>query len=139
MLLESERLGQLEVDEESIITVPEGLLGFEDRTRFALIPADELGAYTWFHAIDDPSLAFLAVVPGFFFDDYAPDLPAGDVTALDLTDPADAQVLCLVTIAGDAITANLMGPIVVNVRSRLGRQVVLPDQGYGAREPLGGG
>ncbi len=138
MLLESERLGQLEVDDESIISVPEGLLGFDGRTRYVLIPADEVGAYTWFHSVDDPALAFLAVVPGFFFADYAPDIPAEDVTALELTDPADAQVLCLVTIDGDAVTANLMGPIVVNVRERLARQVVLVDQGYSTREPLGG-
>ncbi len=138
MLLESERLGQLEVDEESIVSVPEGLLGFEGSTRYVLIPADEVGAYTWLHSVDDPALAFLTVVPGFFFDEYAPDIPAEDVTALDLTDPADAQVLNLVTIDGDAVTANLMGPVVVNVRARLARQVVLTDQGYGTREPLGG-
>jgi flagellar assembly factor FliW len=137
MLMESERLGQLDIDEGSIISVPDGLLGFDGRTRFALIPADELGAYSWFHSIDDPALAFLVVVPSFFFDDYAPDLSAEDVNALQVEEAADVQVVCLVTITDDDITANLLGPVVINVSARLGRQVVLTDQGFGTRVPLG--
>ena len=137
MLMESERLGQLEIDEGSIISVPDGLLGFESHRRFVLVPADDVGAYSWFHSVDDAALAFLVVVPGFFFDDYAPELSDPDVAALGLTDASDAQVLCLVTITNDDITANLMGPVVVNVTERRGRQVVLADQGFSTRTPLG--
>ena len=127
MLLESDRLGAIEVDETSLVEVDGGLLGFESIHRFALIQADDAGAYSWLQAVDDPGLAFLAVVPSFFFPDYEPDVP---------DDPADAQVLCLVTIAGDDITANLMGPVVMNVANRTARQVVLVDQGWTTREPL---
>jgi len=136
MLLESDRLGAIEVDEASLVEVDGGLLGFESIHRFALIQADDEGAYSWLQAVEDPGLAFLAVVPGFFFPDYSPDVPDDDVEALDLRDPADAQVLCLVTIAGDDVTANLMGPVVVNVANRTARQVVLLDQGWTTREPL---
>lgn len=136
MLLESDRLGSIEVDESSIVELPAGLLGFEEARRFALVQADEYGAYSWLHALDDPGLAFLTVVPGFFFPDYAPDVPDDDAAALDLTDPQDAQVLCLVTISGEAVTANLLGPVVLNVSTRTARQVVLADQGWSTREPL---
>jgi flagellar assembly factor FliW len=139
MLMESDRLGAVEVDERSVISVPGGLLGFEGQERYVLVPADDAGAYSWFHSLDDPGLAFLVVVPGFFFDDYAPELSDADVAELGIEDPADAQVLCLVTIRDDAITANLLGPIVVNVANRRARQVVLADQGHGTRVPLGGG
>jgi len=44
--------------------------------------------------------------------------------------------LCLVTIAGDDVTANLLGPVVLNVANRTARQVVLADQGWSTREPL---
>jgi flagellar assembly factor FliW len=136
MLLESERLGPIEVDDADLLELPEGLLGFEGVSRFALVPADDVGAYAWLHAVDDPGLAFLTVVPAFFFPEYAPDVPDDDVAALDLTDPNDAQVYCLVTIAGDDVTANLLGPVVVNVVTRTGRQVVLLDQGWTTKERL---
>ena len=90
---------------------------------------DEVGAYSWLHSVEDPGLAFLTVVPAFFFPEYAPDVPDDDVAVLDLSDPNDAQVYCLVTIVGDEITANLLGPVVVNVANRTARQVVLVDQG----------
>lgn len=137
MLMESERLGALEIDESSIIDLPDGLLGFDERRRFVLIPADEIGAYSWLHALDDPGLAFLVVVPAFFFPDYAPDLPDEEVEALGLTDPASAQVLCIVSISDDLVTANLLGPVVLNVETKMARQVVLVDQGFSVRTPLG--
>lgn len=137
MLIDSSRLGALEIDDDSVIEFPEGLLGFEDRRRFALVPADQLGAYSWLHSVEDPDLAFLVVAPHFFFDDYAPDLDDSDASALDLTDDRDAQALCLVSITDDAITANLLGPLVLNVRTQVGRQVVLAEQGFSARTPLG--
>jgi flagellar assembly factor FliW len=136
MLLESARLGSIEIDEADLIELPAGLLGFETTSRFALVPADEVGAYSWLHSIEDPGLAFLTVVPAFFFPEYAPDVPDDDVAALDLTDPNDAQVYCLVTISGDDITANLLGPVVVNVVNRTARQVVLVDQGWTTKEKL---
>ena len=136
MLLESERLGPIEVDEANMVELPAGLLGFESTSRFALVPADEVGAYSWLHSVEDPGLAFLTVVPAFFFPDYAPDVPDDDVEALALTDPDDAQVYCLVTISGDEVTANLLGPVVVNMVNRTARQVVLVDQGWSTKERL---
>jgi flagellar assembly factor FliW len=136
MFVDSERLGPIEVADESVIELPAGLLGFETCHRFALIPADDVGAYVWLQSIDDPTLAFLAVVPGFFFPDYAPELPDEDAAALELESDADAQVLALVTISDDAVTANLMGPVVLNVSTRQARQVVLTDPPWPTRAPL---
>jgi len=137
MLMESDRLGVLEIDEASIIDVPDGLLGFDERHRFVLIPADEIGAYSWLHALDDPELAFLVVVPNFFFPDYAPELTDDEVEVLGLSDPDAAQVLCIVTISDDQVTANLLGPLVLNVETKVARQVVLADQDFSVRTPLG--
>jgi len=137
MLMESDRLGVLEIDESSIIDVPDGLLGFDERHRFVLIPADEVGAYSWLHALDDPELAFLVVVPNFFFPDYAPELTDDEVEVLGLSDPDAAQVLCIVTISDDQVTANLLGPLVLNVETKVARQVVLTDQDFSVRTPLG--
>jgi flagellar assembly factor FliW len=135
--IQSDRLGAIDVDPTSVIEFTDGLLGFEDHKRFVLISADESGAYCWMQSLDNSALAFLAVVPGFFFDDYVPNVPEADVDALGLTEATATQVLCLVTLSDAGITANLLGPIVVNLDSRQARQSVLTDGHWTTRESLG--
>ncbi len=137
VLIHSDRLGPIEVDEASTIEFEDGLLGFEQHRRFALVAADESGAYTWMQSVDDAALAFLVVVPGFFFADYSPDVPDADVAALGITERTPTQVLCLVTLSDAGITANLLGPVIVNLTTRHARQVVLTDGRWTTREPLG--
>lgn len=136
MLIESDQLGAVEVDETKVLTFPDGLLGFPDVTRFALLDAGDDGTYFWLQSLEDPQLAFLSAVPWAFFPDYEPELSASDQDALELTDAHDAIVLCLLTITDDAVTANLLGPLVVNAVTRTGRQIVLGDSDYTTRAPL---
>lgn len=138
MLIASDRFGEIEVAEERILSFPEGLLGFPEARRFAMVESDDAGVYFWLQSVDDPSLAFLTVMPWAFFPDYAVDLPEAEERSLELEREGDALVLCLLTVHRDtkAITANLLGPLVINAVSRRGRQVVLAESGYPVRAPL---
>lgn len=132
------RFGEIEVDEERVITCPEGLPGFPEARRFVLVDVRDTGVFYWLQSLDDPALAFLAAVPWPFFPDYEPELPEADQEALGLESAGDALVLCLLTVqrAERAITANLMAPVVVNRASRVGRQVVLAEAGWPLQAPL---
>lgn len=138
MLVASERLGDFEVEDDRILAFPDGLLGFQGAQRFAMVEGDDNGTYYWLQSVDDPSLAFLSVVPWAFFPDYAIELGDTDEQSLGLTSAADALVLCLLTVHRESgqITANLLGPLVVNASSRVGRQLVLADSGYPVKAPL---
>lgn len=125
MLIASDHLGELDVDDSLLIEVVGGVIGFPDATRFALVEAEETGIYCWLQSVDHPGLSFLSLVPWPFFPDYEPELPDEDCETLGLARPEDAQVLCLVTIGDEAVTANLLGPVVVNTATRRARQVVL--------------
>lgn len=141
MLVRSERLGDLDVDDDKVLTFPEGLLGFPGHAHFVMVDIDGGDAYRWLQSVDDPALAFLAVIPWHFFPDYEPEIDGVTETELDLHDPGDAIVLCLISIREDAdpaITANLLGPLIVNTTTRVGRQVVLAESGYTARAALVG-
>jgi flagellar assembly factor FliW len=67
-------------------------------------------------------------------------LSDADSAALGLVDPGDGLVLVLLTARGDpaSVTANLLGPLVVNVRTGRGRQLVLAESGYSAQHPIVG-
>jgi flagellar assembly factor FliW len=138
VLISSERFGDVDCDESATLTFPHGLLGFEDQSSFVVVPVDEDGIYSWLQSTNDPALAFLATSPHYFFPDYAPEVNDSDLEELELNDPSETLLLCLVTIADDSITANLLGPIVVNTRTRRARQVVLSENRFSTREPLGG-
>jgi flagellar assembly factor FliW len=77
-------------------------------------------------------------IPWLFFPDYTPELSDIDQTGLGIEQEEDAIVFCAVTLDADTRTAsmNLLGPFVVNVNNRRGRQIVLTDQDYPLRAPL---
>ena len=136
-MIQSDRLGPIECDESMLLHFADGLLGFEHLSDFVVVAADGDGVYFWLQSAEDPAVAFLTVAPGLFFPDYAPDVPDIDVDALGLSKPSDAHVVCIITIGEDAITANLLGPVIVNVTTRAARQVVLGEQRWSVHAPLG--
>lgn len=123
------RFGDLDIDPARIVEFDEGLLGFPDARRFALLDANDDGDLYWLQSLDDGGLAFLATVPWTWFTEYEPDIPEPDREQLALESADDASVLCLLTVDREqhVMRANLLGPVVVNVRTRRARQVVLHD------------
>ena len=136
MEIETTRFGTLSVEDERIITFPNGLLGFPDHTRFALIQTGEENYFFWLQAVEDPNLAFVVTDPGIFFKEY--HVPVRDETRLELhlTDDGDAQCFVICNKVGDWLTGNLLGPILVNAQNRLAQQVVLTEKKYTTRQPL---
>lgn len=125
------------------LTFPLGLPGFAGLRRFGLAQwGGPDSPYSRLVALEQPETAFLVAPPEEFFEDYDVALDDEDATLLQLQDPADALVLVVITVgerAEDA-TANLLGPLVVNTRTRLGAQVVQEARGeLGTRVPLAGG
>lgn len=136
MRVESEQLGVIEVEDTKIIRLPDGLLGFPEITRFALIEANNDGTYFWLQAVDNPELSFLTLIPWGFFPEYEPEISDIDQAILDLKSPEQALVLCLITITDDAVTANLLGPVIINGITGIGRQIVLDSRDYSTRASL---
>ena len=87
----------------------------------------------WLQSLDDPKLAFVVVQPGIFLSDYTPPLQSFVLDELQVTPGNDPEVLVILTIpAGQPheMTANLLGPVVVNVNKRLAKQVLLDPNRY---------
>ena len=115
-----------------------GIYGFPEARSFVLAPTSHDGLY-WLQSTEHTALCFVLADPFVFFKGYAVDLPDIDVAHLHASSPADIAVFVTVTLAdtpGRASTANLQGPIAINLQDRRGRQVILNQPGYGVREPL---
>ena len=78
------RFGAVTVDEDEIITLADGLLGFVRFQRMIIVPVNDDGLFWWLQSVDDPDLAFLSVVPWAFFVDYELALSEDDQQRLSL-------------------------------------------------------
>lgn len=138
MKLETRQFGTVEVQPDSIITFPMGLLGFESLHDFVLLDQAEVSPLQWLQSVDDPQLAFTVIDPVTIFEDYAPALSGEDREALELGGDTPAMVRVLVTVPDNPrdMTANLLGPLVFNPARAKGRQVVLHESGYPVRQRL---
>lgn len=124
--------------EDQPLFFEDGIPGFPDARRFVVAELVDEGVFQLLQCVDDPALSMVVAVPWLFFPDYALELTDVDQLGLELESQEDAVVFCTVTLDGEKKTAhmNLLGPFVVNVRTRRGRQIVLTDQDYPLRAPL---
>jgi flagellar assembly factor FliW len=110
---------------KGVVVLPYGLLGFERVKNYSLLTNPDEAPFLWFQMLQDPKHSFLVVPPGAAVPDYKPDLDDKDVEFLELADPSDAFLLNIVTLRpGGEATINLKGPIVINRRTWIGKQVI---------------
>jgi len=130
-------LGEVEVGEDELLALPDGLFGFPACTSFAMLPTGRDGFF-WLHSVREPTVAFLVVDTFKYFDGYSVDLAAPILQRLETTVPTDVNVLAIVTLPNgpDDATANLQGPLVFNVATRMGFQAVIQDTDFSTRERL---
>ena len=132
----TELFGPLRASAEHVLVFQDGLLGFPTCTRWMLLEGVRTGT-AWLQSLDHMALAFLLVDPFIAFDEFAVELGSADIRRLGTTGDNDVLVWAMVTVpaASDMpITANLRGPIVIDVRTRRGMQLVLPESTWGLRE-----
>ena len=129
-------VGAVDVPE---LTFAHGLPGFPDSRRFALVRWGAFeGPYSLMVDLDDPEVRFLVMPPYVFFPDYVVDLDDATAAQVHLERAEDCLLLVIVTLTGrpEDATANLLGPVVVNLQTREGVQAVLAESGYSTRAPL---
>lgn len=119
----------LDAPSSNTFTLPSGLIGFEQYKQAELLyQADHL-PFLWLKLIGPvDSLHFVVIEPGGLISDYEPELFEDHAQTLDLNNPAEAMILNIVTLQRQSplqATVNLVGPIVINRRTRVGRQLVI--------------
>lgn len=131
--LNTKYFGKIEIEEERIITFPDGVPGFEDSKEFVIIenPEDDI-PFNWLQSIDNPNLAFVIINPFVFKSDYDFEIPDLVVKKLKIVEQKDISVYTIVVVPEDIdkMTANLSGPVIINVNKRLGKQIILDDKRY---------
>lgn len=100
MIINTSRFGDVEIEEEKIIKMPEGILGFSDQKRFFMMNRKDT-PFKWLQSLDDPNLAFVILNPLVFEPNYHINIPKSEVAFLDILDEKDALIMVIISIPKD--------------------------------------
>jgi flagellar assembly factor FliW len=135
----SEKLGEISYEDSEVITFPEGLLGFPEKQRFIVVDHRTDSPFKWLQCVDDPSLAFLIINPVVVKPDYHIEIGREDLALLENADPPEIAIWTLVSLPlnqPEQSSTNLLGPLAINHKTRLGKQLVLDPGRYDVHFPI---
>jgi len=142
-LVETKYFKTLSYLEESAFDFPLGLPAFENEKRFVPIELPAHAPLLFLQSLARQDLCFLAFPILVVDRDYQLALSREDLDTLDLDTDSQPQlgseILVLVLISlhdGFSASANLMAPIVVNVKTRRAVQSVRQDAVYSHQHPI---
>lgn len=126
--------GKIEIAEDRLLTIPEGLFGFEKYTKYALVDSD-YEPFLWLQSCEDPNLAFLIVDPFLICSEYETDIDDDTLAKIGIAKPEDIIIMTIVTVPhdGSAITANFQGPLVINKKNHECLQAILSDNRWSTK------
>ena len=135
MKIITRKFGEIDIDENTILVMPEGLPGFDGFEKFALLEDPKTAPFCWFQSIDEPNLSLIVMNPFLFKPDYELDLD-GFIDSQDWEGITSDELLVYVVVnvsenkKETKITANLMGPLIINPKTNQVIQAVISDTGY---------
>lgn len=131
MTIETRLFGTITIEDEKLITFPEGIVGFPFLKLFALIhDADKKDApIMWLQSMEEPQFAMPVIEPNLVMDSYNPTV--NDEYLAPVGELAEDQIYSLVTITVPAeiekMSVNLKAPIVINMENNKAVQIIVED------------
>lgn len=128
------KFGEIDIDSGKVLRMPEGLLGFPGFETFILIEDPKTTPFSWFQSVEEPDLALAVISPYIFEPDYSVDLT--DVIKGRQWEISQEKLLIYVVVNisnrdnHKTITANLIGPLVINPEINEVVQFVISDTSY---------
>lgn len=132
MKADTRLFGPIEIEDEKIIEISQGIIGFPDLKHFTLIYDSERevqSAIRWLQSMDDGDIAMPVIAPGELLPDYRPTV--NNELLADLGELTSENTYLLVTVRVpeniEELSVNLKAPIVINTDNNRGSQVIVED------------
>ncbi len=138
MKIKTRKFGEIEIDENKTLSMPEGLPGFSGFERFVLLEDPKTAPFCWLQSLEEPNLALVLMSPFLFKPDYEIDLK-GFIASRGWKNVEAKDLLVYVVIniskgeGVNKITANLIGPIIINLKKNEAIQVAISNSIYSHR------
>ena len=139
MQIKSKLFGEIEIQDDKIITFEHGIMGFEELRKYALVFDSDKptpNKIMWLQSAEISDLAFPVIDPTLIMGDYNPIVedewlaPIGGYETEE-----DLLVLCILTVPSDIskMTANVKAPLIINGITRKGCQIIANNDEYSVR------
>lgn len=135
MLIQTKHFGEIDLDENKVITFENGILGFEDFKRYTILydsETEERSPISWLQSLDEVTLALPVISPLIISPEYNPTVedeliaPLGELTEENLV------LFVTLTVPSDItkVTSNLKAPIIINSDTKKGCQLIAENPEY---------
>lgn len=130
MKADTRLFGEIDIAEDKIITLENGMIGLPEYRRFALIfdeEAEKKTSVMWLQSMDDPETAFPVMQPNLVKEDYHPTVNEEMLSALGVLTDENTYVLVTLTARTDVkqTSVNLKAPIIINTDTKKGCQIII--------------
>lgn len=130
--------GVREYSNEDIIIFKKGIPGFKELKKFIIFPLEKNKAFSILHSVENIEVGLVLVSPFTIANNYEFKIPDPYIKDLEIARPEEVLVLTTVTLSSniDNVTTNLKAPIIINIKEKLGEQLILDNDKYKIKEPL---
>lgn len=141
MKINTKIFGEIEIADEKIVIFENGIIGFPEMKRFALLHDEERGTdvgIRFLQSLDEPAFAMPVMNPLIVRPDYDPQVDDQLLAELGEINADNLLVLVTVSIPGELqkMSVNLQGPIVINVEQHKACQIIVDNSDYPVKYPI---
>lgn len=132
MKYSTSRFGEIAFAEKDVLFLPKGILGFSQLSKYVVVEKTEYQPFKWLQSVEDPDVAFAIVDPSLFFPNYKLDVNEKELEELNFQQMKELITYVVLTVPSDPsqMSADLLGPLVINSKRKLAKQVVMPNSPY---------
>ncbi|WP_024615663.1 flagellar assembly protein FliW [Clostridium sp. Ade.TY] len=118
------------------VVFKKGIPGFENINEFKIKDLEN-NKFKIIESLDN-EISFATVNPFEIYNEYEIDLNDETIKELQIEDPKDVMLLTIITLGKtlESSTINLKAPLVINVKSKLGKQFIIQGDKYNTKHPL---
>lgn len=142
MKVNTRLFGEIDIADEKIIRMPEGIIGFPDLKNFSLIydedsSKEERSSLMYLQSMDEPLFAMPVVMPDNIFPEYNPTINDDILPDIGELTEDNLYVLVTITVPSDIrqMTVNLKAPFIINTDTMKGCQLMVEDD-VRVKEPV---
>ena len=141
MKIKSKSFGELEFEEEAILEFPEGIIGFEKLKKWILIENPSMEPFKWIQSVEDSNIALMVIDPHLIKSNYKMAIPTVEhqKIGLETLEVRENWITFCVVVPKKEITesiVNLKAPILINLKDKIGKQIILLNDDYDVEEKL---
>lgn len=124
--------GEIDIADDKIIKLKEGIIGFPDLQNFTLIHDEEKegkGSIKWLQSMDDPAFALPVIDPLDVKPDYQLVVNEEGLEPLGHMTEENTFILVTITVPEniEEMSVNLKAPFIINTDSLQGAQLIVED------------